>query len=86
LLAALEHGLAIVSTMPQVAVPELRDGENIVLTPPSDADALSAAILRMARDPALRERLGAGARALSYHYGWESIAARTLEVYDAVRG
>ncbi len=84
LLAALEHGLAIVSTTPQVEVPELRDGENTLLTAPNDAAALSAAILRLAGDAPLRARLGAGARALSRRFGWEQIAARTLEVYHAL--
>jgi glycosyltransferase involved in cell wall biosynthesis len=34
------------------------DGVDVVLTAPGDADALAAAILRLARDPALRARLG----------------------------
>jgi glycosyltransferase involved in cell wall biosynthesis len=84
LLAALEHGLTIVSTTPQVALPELRDGENILLVPPHDAPALATAILRLAGDAALRQRLGVGARELSREFGWEQIAARTLEVFHAV--
>ena len=37
------------------------DGVDVVLTAPGDADALAAAILRLARDPALRARLGRAA-------------------------
>jgi glycosyltransferase involved in cell wall biosynthesis len=38
-----------------------RDGVDVVLTPPGDADALAAAITRLAGDPARRERIGRAA-------------------------
>lgn len=40
------------------------DGEHALLTPPADARALAAAILRLRDDPALRERIARGAREL----------------------
>jgi glycosyltransferase involved in cell wall biosynthesis len=43
-------------------VPELiRDGDNGVLVPPEDVQALTAAIERLVRDPALRRKLGMAA-------------------------
>jgi len=46
-------------------IPELvRDGQTGVLVEPGDADALAAAIERLAADPALRRGLGAAGRAL----------------------
>jgi glycosyltransferase involved in cell wall biosynthesis len=85
-MAALVHGMSIVTTRPQVALPQLRDGENILLVPNVDPQVLSEAIDRLARDRELRQRLGAGARTLSAEFGWGRIAARTLEVFHAVSG
>jgi polysaccharide biosynthesis protein PslF len=80
-MAALAHGMAIVTTQPQVRVPELVEGENVLLVPPRDAVTLAAAIRRLAHDVALCARLRVGARALSAQFDWPRIAARTLEVY-----
>ncbi|MHB1417930.1 MAG: glycosyltransferase family 4 protein, partial [Chloroflexota bacterium] len=78
LLAALEHGLPIVSTRPptgQVRVrvplpnagmaPRLAHGENIWLVEPRQPAALAEAISLLGRDRERRERLGAGARKLA---------------------
>lgn len=84
LMAALVHGMPIVSTRPQVALPELCHGENIWLAPLQAPEAIAAAIAHLADDPALRQRLSAGAKALSHEFDWARIAARTLEVYNAI--
>lgn len=64
LLEAMATGLPVVAT-PISAIPEaVEDGENGVLVPPEDPDALARAIARLARDPELRARLGAQARRL----------------------
>jgi glycosyltransferase involved in cell wall biosynthesis len=97
LMAALAHGLPIVSTLPErrsglagaatvwlgsgpgaVAV---RDGESIVLVPPDDADALAAALTRLADDSDLRARLAAGARAVGDRISWPALAAETVDIY-----
>ncbi len=84
LMAALAHGLPVVSTWPRVALPELVDGENMALVPPGDAEALASRIAALIAEPPARWRLARGALALSARFDWGPIAARTQEVYDEV--
>lgn len=57
----------------------LRDGKNCLLVPPGDRDALAAAIMRLARDSDLRQRLGQGARATVERHFNCAAAADSLE-------
>lgn len=88
LMAALAHGMAIVTTAPHVIgaihespLSQLRDGENCLLVPPDNPTALAAAIQRAAASPELRARIGAGARELARHFTWDKIAQQHLELY-----
>jgi glycosyltransferase involved in cell wall biosynthesis len=97
LMAALAHGLPIVSTLPTrrsgSAGPAtiwlgsgpgavgVRDGESILLVPPDDAEALAAALGRLATDLDLRARLAAGARAAADRISWAALAAETRDIY-----
>ncbi len=84
LMAALAHGLPVVSTTPRVPLAEVVDGENMALVPPGDPHALAACLAALAADPPRRRRIGEGARRLSALFDWDTIAARTVEVYDAL--
>jgi len=83
-MAALAHGLPIVSTRPRVDVPELRHGENILLVPPDAPVALAAAIVRLAEDAKLRRCLGEGAARLAQEFTWEKIAEKTGALYEEI--
>jgi len=84
LLAALAHGCPVITTTPPAPLPELREGENIRLVPPESAPALVLAVTGLLDAPALRARLSQGALALAAHFGWDQIAARTLDFYRSL--
>lgn len=86
LMAALAHGMPIVSTHPRVNVAEIIDGENMVLAPPEDPEALAGRVRELAHSAELRERLAQGATELSRLFSWESIAEDTLELFERVLG
>jgi glycosyltransferase involved in cell wall biosynthesis len=82
--AALAHGVPILTTQPRVPLPELIHEGNVFLVPPEKPQALMEAITHLAAAPDLRRTLGAGAKTLSEQFGWEKIAADTLDVYRAI--
>ena len=89
--ACLAHGRALVTTRPAVPLPEVRDGENMLLVEPRDPQALAEAVMRLtaggssesefATGPALRARLAAGAAALAAGFTWERIARQTAAFF-----
>ena len=87
-LAALE---AMAAGRPVVAsavgsLPEVVDETTGRLVPPSSVDALASAILELARDRALCERLGVnGAARARTEFPLEKMVRSTIEVYDEVR-
>jgi glycosyltransferase involved in cell wall biosynthesis len=86
LMAALAHGLAIVTTTPASngEGAKIRDGENALLVPPQDPPALAEAINRLANDGALRARIALGAKRLSELFTWDKIAAQHLNLYERI--
>jgi glycosyltransferase involved in cell wall biosynthesis len=92
LMAALAHGLPIVSTQSSGGTevdpdlfPMLRDGDSALLVPPEDPVRLAAAVERVMTDPSLRLRLSQAALDLAKKFEWDAIARRHLEVYRDVR-
>ena len=70
-----------VSAVPEVVV----DGATGLLVPPSDDAALADGFLALARDPALRRRLGrAGAERVAADFGLDRMFDETLAVYGEV--
>jgi glycogen synthase len=81
-LEAMAHGKTVIAT-PVGGIPTLiEDGVTGFLVPVGDATALRAAIERVLADPGLRRRVGEAARArVSEYCSWDSVTARTLQVY-----
>ncbi len=76
-------GRAIVASDLPTNAEVLADGESALLTPPSDAGALAAAIRQLRDDPALRQRLAANARAtVMASYTWDARARAILAHLD----
>jgi glycosyltransferase-like protein len=86
-LAALE---AVAAELPLVASDLdvfrgfLSDGESALLTPVGDAEALAAALERVAHDETLRATLRAGGRAVVARHTWDASARAHERVYEGV--
>ena len=63
----------------------LRDGENALLVPPGDADALAAAIARILQDPGLAAGLARTAFDEAPRYSWDARARALVSLFEEVR-
>lgn len=79
--ACLAHSKAIVTTLPAMPTPELRDRDNLLLVPAEAPAALAEALRALWEDPALRKQLEQRAAALAQEFSWEGIAGRTAEFF-----
>lgn len=62
----------------------LRDGETGFLVPPGDADALAGRLVRLARDVALRGRMGEAGRAdVRQRFEWQACVTRMEQALEA---
>jgi glycosyltransferase involved in cell wall biosynthesis len=84
LMAGLAHGLPVVTTPSPVPSSSLRDGVNVALVPPGDADALAKRVCALLASDDEQMRLRAGALALAEQFSWPAIAQRTRALYAQV--
>jgi glycosyltransferase involved in cell wall biosynthesis len=82
LMAALAHGMPIVSTCPRVAISQIVEGENMALAPSGQPELLADRIREVMASVELRQRLARGASELSRLFSWEAIAEETLALYQ----
>lgn len=80
-LEALAAGLPVVASEIDVFLTFLTHGESALLSPPGDGAALGRSLARLARDPALCERLVAGGREVVHAYGWDIAGAAHENAY-----
>jgi glycosyltransferase involved in cell wall biosynthesis len=84
LMAALQHGCAIITTQPKVEIPTFRHGQNMLLIPPEDSPALVDAIREMLQSPDKRETLQLGAEEIAKHFEWDPIAEGYIDLFSSV--
>ena len=82
-LEAMACGLPVVTTAESGYTDLVEDGFNGFIVPAGDAAALAATLVRLAADPALRQRVGAAARATAEANSWEAFSARFRKVLHA---
>ncbi len=85
LLEAMASALPCITTFTGLAHDWLEPGHNALLVPMSAPTALARAMVRLSRDPALRNALGQAARETAAQLTWERCAAQTAQVYDDAR-
>ncbi|MBW4436067.1 MAG: glycosyltransferase family 4 protein [Pleurocapsa minor GSE-CHR-MK-17-07R] len=87
LMAAIRYGRPIITTQPQVTIPEFTHGEPLFLIPPDDPAALASMLGHVA---SLRhegehwKRIAGGTAALSAHFQWDAIARRSADFFSQV--
>jgi glycosyltransferase involved in cell wall biosynthesis len=83
---AMAVGRAVVVARSGGVPEQVEHGVTGLLVPPGDVQAFAAAVERLLRDPALRERLGtAGRDAVAARCSIESHAERVMSVYEHLR-
>jgi teichuronic acid biosynthesis glycosyltransferase TuaC len=63
----------------------VRDGEDGLLFPRKDSEALANALELLVRQPELRRQLGGNGRLASQKYRWEVVAGQVEEYYESCR-
>ena len=85
ILESMRHGVPVVATRVGGNPELVRDGHTGFLVPPRDTERFSAAVVRLLRDRALRERFGtAGQLVIRREFGLEQVVERYAEIYDDV--
>ncbi|MBI3742480.1 MAG: glycosyltransferase family 4 protein [Chloroflexi bacterium] len=78
---ALQYSKPIIATRIGTMAEEVRDGVNGLLVPPRDASALAQAMISLASNRQLRERLANGAQQNARERTWSKVADKTLQIY-----
>jgi phosphatidylinositol alpha-mannosyltransferase len=81
LLEAMAAGRSIVASDIVGYRTVVRNGEEGLLVPPGDEEALATALISLLRDPVLRQRMGEKGQARASAYSWDRVAQWILDFY-----
>ena len=81
LLEAMAAGKAIVCSDIHGYKGVVRRGDQALLVPPKDPDALADALITLIRDPERRALMGESGRRRAVQFGWENITAKVDDYY-----
>ncbi|MFQ4145149.1 glycosyltransferase family 4 protein [Chlorogloeopsis sp. ULAP02] len=79
---AMACGLPVITAQTTGAAELVTPESGIVLPDPDDAQALAQALLVLASDRALRERMGKAARAIAQNHSWDQMAQRYVDLFE----
>lgn len=82
LLEAMAAGLAVVTSSAGGSDEFLTADRNCILVNPGDVQGIASVLARLARDPHLRERLGAEARTTAEHFSIDRYVAKLTCLYE----
>jgi glycosyltransferase involved in cell wall biosynthesis len=83
-LEAMACGVPIVASKIGGVPDIVKDGENGLLVPPRDSEALADAIIYLLENEDMREKMGKNGRKKAEGYSWERIAEETEEIYEGL--
>ncbi len=85
IIEALAAGVPVVATAVGGVPDVVRDDETGLLIPPGEPTALTNALLRLASDPELRQKLGSrGREDVAQRFGSERLVADIAELYSGL--
>ena len=86
LLEAMASGMPVVTTESSGMTDLVEDSHDGLFVIPGNTESLTAAIVRLCRDPELRLRLGSAAQEKMKRYTWKQSALRTEAVFNRAMG
>jgi len=84
LLEAMAVSKPIVATNIEGYASLVNNGVEGLLVPPKDGEQLAQALLSLATDESLRQKIGASGRTKALEYGWDRISQRVLDYYKGI--
>jgi phosphatidylinositol alpha-mannosyltransferase len=85
LLEALASGLPVVATEVPGYMSVLEPGHDSLTVEPRSWRELAASLVILARDAALRSRMGGYGREKAWRYSWPSVASHVMDLYEEAR-